>query len=332
MHKGFFFILIGLLVVVGCSTPDDPADQPPTVATITILPPLEQTPPTATLEPSNTATATATASPITPSATPTNTATSTATPTPPIVGEVVTSGVNVRAEPSNRAEIITRLQPGDAVEVQYASEDQEWYFVIFVDDEGQILQGWMTEQFVDTGERIAPTFGPTPTHTATPSMTPGPGTPTSTFVSPTPSFDFTPGPDLSDENVRANCREVGPTPPSISADETVSIWWSWFVAEPELMTDHLQFVRYEILLDGSLLMVDGVPITDYTPFQTEMVREEGDWFVYWYVPVGELVPGRHEVTYSITWTQAVNDGYEDFGPGTDIVSQTGSCVFTVSEN
>jgi hypothetical protein len=85
----------------------------------------------------------------------------------------------------------------------------------------------------------------------------------------------------------------------------------------------LEHADYEVLLDGRLL-------TNYEDFQTEMRREAGDWYIYWYVPVGTLTSGRHEVTYLLSWDEPVSDGYDDFGPGTDIETNEGNCVFTVN--
>jgi SH3-like domain-containing protein len=73
-----------------------------------------------------TATATSTA---TPTFTPTNTFTPTLTPTP-VVGTVQsTQAVNLRAEPSVTAAIITQLAPGTQVTVIGRSDDTEWYNV-----------------------------------------------------------------------------------------------------------------------------------------------------------------------------------------------------------
>jgi hypothetical protein len=324
------------LFVLACG--DNNQALPPTSAlpTSTLLPVfISETPkvtatltPSITPTPSDTATPTLTATPITP------TATATLTPTPPIVKRVISNqNVNIRAEASFNSRVLASVEPGTQVETHYASPDGQWVFVRLVNEEGELIEGWINRPLLELGDYIPPTQGPTPT--PSPEVTQNPtgaadGT-QAPFVTVTPSGSatpqaaVTPGEGLSQQNVLAYCRTVNVSPPRIRADQTVSIWWSWFVARQDLMDDHLQNARYEVLLDGRLL-------SDYARYQTPMRREsDGNWYVYWYVPVGTLTPGRHEVSYRLTWENPVNDGYESFGPGTANEANTGNCVFTVSE-
>ncbi|MFP4322604.1 MAG: SH3 domain-containing protein [Anaerolineales bacterium] len=322
-------LVVMLNLVAACDPVEEQASAPPTaLPTITVLPFfITETPRvTATLMPSDTPTPsdtpvpTSTATPITP------TPTLTLTPTPPVTGQLVSSiNVNVRVGPSYQEQPILSIPPGTVVEIHGASQDEGWALVRFLDeDEERIIEGWIDLTLLDIGDYIPPTIGPTPTPDL--DVTPAP------FVTGTPDGSQTPGPTpdtipsdrLSDRNVLAYCRQVNVRPPAINSNQTVSIWWSWFVARPELMQDHLDHGAYEVLLDGRLL-------ENYEDFQTEMRQErDGNWYVYWYVPVGTLAPGRHEVTFRLTWDEAINDGYEDFGPGTENEVDSGNCVFTVS--
>ncbi|HLA44711.1 MAG TPA: hypothetical protein VJZ27_14805, partial [Aggregatilineales bacterium] len=91
------------------------------------------------------------------------------------------------------------------------------------------------------------------------------------------------------------------------------------------MEDHLAHADYEILLNGRRL-------TNYEQYQLPLRREsDSRWYVYWYYPVGELEPGRYEISYLVTWDEQINDGYTDFGPGTENESDEGKCVFSVVE-
>lgn len=318
-HYLFIFVSLFLLALAACEPAPEESQQP---TVITLQPFITETVRvTATLPPSETPTATAT---FTPSNTPTPvtpTATATATPTQPVLATVTAQqSARVRAEPNSNAEILTTITSGTAVEIHGASEGSEWILVRFIDVEGggQTVDGWVQATLLAwEGDYIPPTQGPSPTPSPTfdPNMTPSP-TPSGTAV--------TPSARLSTRNVRANCRQTDTAVPNIRANETVSVWWNWFVARPELMEDHLEHANYEILLDGVLL-------ADYERFETALVREGRDWYVYWYYPVGTLAPGRHEVTYRLTWDEAVNDGYADFGPGTETEFEEGNCVFTVAE-
>lgn len=337
MHR-IVYLLIGLLSLglLGACTGQTPetAAAPTLPPTVTVLPPfLTETPRvTATLTPSitptasDTPTATPTGTPITPTVTPS------LTPTPPIIAIVFsTQGVNVREAPNANSPVITSANPGTEVEIQGASADNRWVLVRFISSTGSLIEGWMSASLLNTGEQIIPTLGPSPTPTSELSVTLDAASPPdvelpSDVSSPTPEATVNPiGPDLSAVNVLAYCRQRNETPDPIRSDQTVSIWWSWFVARPELMQDHLDNANYEVLLDGRLL-------ANYEDYQTEMTRlPNGDWDVAWYIPVGTLNPGRHEVIFRLTWDEPVNDGYAAFGPGTRNETDEGNCVFLVQE-
>lgn len=321
-----------LIVAMACTPREKHSTNPPTVIpTITVLPSiLTETPRvTATLTPSETHTPSDTPSPtVTPSPV-TPTATTTLTPTPPVVGRILVNSefnANVREGPSRADAVITSASPGTQIETHGASPDQQYVFVRFINPEGQLIEGWVLTSMIEFPEGyIVPTIGPTPT--LTPVGSDGDGAP-SAFVTATPSGSVTPSaggtpsPRLSDVNILAYCRTNRVTPVRPRPNQTVSIFWSWYTSRPELMEDHLNHATYEVLLDGRVL--------DHSNFQTQMVREsDGNWYVYWYVPVGTLSVGRHEVTYRVTWDAEVNDGYGRFGPDTNREEETGNCVFEV---
>lgn len=143
----------------------------------------------------------------------------------------------------------------------------------------------------------------------------------------TPPGTLEPSRRLSDVNVLAYCQTFRIVPPRPRENQTVSIYWSWFVTRPELMQQHLDNAQYIVLLDGKLL-------ADWQDFQTEMFRDpanNSNWTVYWYVPVGQLEPGEHTVEFRVTWDEPITDGLAQFGPGTNNPEDTGECTFTVIE-
>jgi hypothetical protein len=58
-------------------------------------------------------------------------------------------------------------------------------------------------------------------------------------------------------------------------------------------------------------------------------RVRNGYFVEWYVPTAPLEAGEHVITYSVTWTTRVFDGYAYFGPGSATLTESGTCTFTV---
>ena len=126
-------------------------------------------------------------------------------------------------------------------------------------------------------------------------------------------------------DVLAYCNNTSfgrPAPTNLAAGSTIDVWWSWFAQTQDQIQDHLANVTYEVA-------VDGVALRDWGNYRTSVRRENQDFFVYWYVPVGPLAAGQHEITYRVTWRETISDGYDTFGPGTSNPVQTGNCTFTV---
>jgi len=267
--------------------------------------------PSLTFTPSMTPRATETAAP--PSATPTETP----SPTPTVEGEIrSTTNVNLRAGPGLSSNIEQTVRSGTQVGVigkQTDAEGRLWYKVVLTDEDGEEQRLWVLAQLVITDYE---------TIVAQPLVieTPEPDG-ESAAVAATPG---TPLPTLAGNrvNVLAYC-QGRIRPPRVTTADSVYVEWSWFVARPEYMDQHLENVTYEVRLDGKLL-------DNWQQYGEEMTQESGRWITYWYYPVGRLAAGEHEVTYRVTWNERVSDGYRDFGPGTARESETGDCRFTVT--
>lgn len=129
---------------------------------------------------------------------------------------------------------------------------------------------------------------------------------------------------FSNMNVVAACDTYGIAQEAITSTQSISLVWSWYAANDALVRDHIDAARYTITLDG-------VPITGWqylTQTESDPVNEDNPT-VYWYAPIGRLAPGAHTSTYSLTWTHPVSDGFGDYGPGTTMEQDTGSCQFVV---
>ncbi len=332
------FSLLILAIGLGACTfnqgdNEDPPEIPPSItveATATL--PFTDTP-----TPSDTPVVTDTLPPQ-----PTETATSTATPTiAPTATEALNGAissaqiVNVRTLPNTTSDIVVTLQPDAEIVILGADRNQlqqVWYLVQYEDEDGEIYEGYISAVLVDDRGQVVPTIVPTSTPTPEgfdPNATIAP------FLSATPDEDegftpeaiLTPSRDLSQNNILAYCLQDGIRPPTPTDDETISIYWRWWVipTRPELMQDHLDNVEYEVLLDGKLL-------TEWENFSTEMFQDPTNsnrWTVMWYVPVGKLDAGEHTVDFKVTWRAEITDGIDPFGPGTNTPEDTGNCTFTV---
>lgn len=261
--------------------------------------------PSQTPLPSNTPIPSATL--IQPSATPT--ATLTVTPTVEGIIQAETN-VNMRSDPSFSAPVVQSLRPGTLLGVLGQHTDAQgygWYDVSYLDEDGTEKRGWVRDNLVDT--TYDPNVQP-PVSTPAPNDTPSARTPAPTQ-------------EPNSVNILAYCRQKNVRPPTPTTEDKVYIEWSWFVAREDLMAQHLQNANYEVRLDGDLL-------DDWSVFAADIKLESGVWIVYWYYPVGKLSAGEHEVTYLLTWDEAITDGYQQFGPDTPNETNEGNCTFTVT--
>src|SRR5690606_11147957 len=104
---------------------------------------------------------------------------------------------------------------------------------------------------------------------------------------------------------------------------TITVWWSWFARETAQINQHLDAATYEVRVDGNLL-------TNINQYRTSISKPANDYVVSWFVPyLTPLTAGEHRITYRVTWTAEITDGYKNYGPGTTNLVEEGSCTFTV---
>lgn len=138
--------------------------------------------------------------------------------------------------------------------------------------------------------------------------------PSDTFRSSTPGIIF------------AECDAFPLAQPGIIYDsDRVLIYWSWFTRTRAQMDQHLAAVQYNVTFNTANL--PGVNRSD-------IQRRDGsaNQWVFYSVDVGNLRPGHYEVSYNVTWSQPVNDGYDDYGPGTANPVLRGLCNFDITQN
>ncbi len=318
MRMRLWLLIVLLIFLAACDEVESPRASPSgaqndailSLPTRTLGPIVSFTPrftatpiPSATLTPSDTPTPTLTSIPAT--ATPTLTL----TPTPTVEGVIrSTENVNLRSGPSLDYPVVVSVPPDTPLGVlgiQRDSQDREWYKVAY-DDDGEMRYLWIFSNLVETDFKekvgLAATPPPAPNTTVTPHATPEP--------------------DRVD--ILAYCQQKDIRPETPTTSDNVYIEWSWYVALPDYMEDHLKNANYEVRLDGKLL-------DNWQQYATEMRVESGVWIVYWYYPVGKLNTGEHKIDFKLTWDEAITDGYKQFGPGTPTETDQGTCTFNVVE-
>jgi len=122
----------------------------------------------------------------------------------------------------------------------------------------------------------------------------------------------------------AECDEVALALPGIVYDnDNVVVYWSWFTRTAEQMEQHLANALYAVKMNGAY----------FNQVQrSEPERRGSNIWVFYSAQVGNLRPGHYEVDYQLTWAAPVNDGFDDYGPGTDHPIEAGTCNFDIRRN
>jgi hypothetical protein len=124
--------------------------------------------------------------------------------------------------------------------------------------------------------------------------------------------------------IYAACENFELALPGIVYDtDNVIVYWSWFARTLEQIQQHLDNANYSV-------RVNRAPFNTVT--RTEPELRGGNYYVFYYAEAGNLRPGHYEVEYRLTWDAPINDGFEDFGPGTANPIDAGNCNFDVLRN
>jgi hypothetical protein len=176
--------------------------------------------------------------------------------------------------------------------------------------------------------------GGIPTETATWTATPDrqitlPATPTlvpnATADSDNPGINLDDVATLEGADVFAFCdnRAYGiPAPEGLGAGSTIDIYWAWFASTEQQVRDHVDSATHD-------LQVNGEPIENVNQYRTSIGRENGDYVTYWYVPFGPLASGTYEITYTVTWSRQIFDGYGYYGPNTSTPFEQEKCTLVI---
>ena len=125
----------------------------------------------------------------------------------------------------------------------------------------------------------------------------------------------------------AECEDVAGADPGILYDtDTIRVFWSWFAQTPEQVQRHIDTVQYAIQLRG--LTIPNVNVSEI-----KRMPGSSDWWVFYTVNFGDKwEPGLYEINYALGWSEAITDGYENFGPGTENERLGSRCQFRIQQN
>ena len=142
-----------------------------------------------------------------------------------------------------------------------------------------------------------------------------------------PSQGSTPGRTENPGLVFAECRTVDGSDPGILYDtDAIRVYWSWYAKTAAQVQDHLDTAQYAISLHGQT--IPNVQVSDI-----KQIIGSINWWVFYTVNFGDKwEPNDYQIEFSLTWSEAISDGYSDFGPGTENEFIGSGCNFTIQRN
>ncbi len=125
----------------------------------------------------------------------------------------------------------------------------------------------------------------------------------------------------------AECQDVEGADPGILYDtDEIRVFWSWFAKTVAQVQDHINTAQYAILFSGQT--IPNVQVSDI-----KQIPGSINWWVFYTVNFGDKwKPGDYEINFAVSWSTAITDGYEDFGPGTANERMSSGCRFTIERN
>ena len=111
-----------------------------------------------------------------------------------------------------------------------------------------------------------------------------------------------------------------PDPLVISDQDTLNIQASWTAATSEQVIDHERMVIYDMDMDGQIFSFSE---------QSEIYASEDGYRMDFSTRYGPLEPGTHTLSLHEHWKEAIWDGWDEYGPGTELEEYFFSCRIIV---
>ena len=142
-----------------------------------------------------------------------------------------------------------------------------------------------------------------------------------------PSESVVPGRTANPGLIFAECADVEGADPGILYDtDSIRVFWSWFAKTAEQVQHHINTAQYSISLHG-------LPIPNVEVSEVKQIPGSLNWWVFYTVNFGDKwEPGVYEIGFSVGWSEAITDGYENFGPGTENERMGSRCQFVIQTN
>lgn len=129
----------------------------------------------------------------------------------------------------------------------------------------------------------------------------------------------------------AECEDfTGAHPGRVYDTDNITVFWSWFAKTPEAVRDNIAKANYEVFLSSPYAWRQEFPNVVVTPV---VQREDENYWVFFVANLGTgFRPGQYRVDFYVSWSETINDGYEDFGVNTATPYIISGCTFNIEIN
>jgi hypothetical protein len=76
-------------------------------------------------------------------------------------------------------------------------------------------------------------------------------------------------------------------------------------------------------------VLDGKPIHADRVSEIEYLNDKGWYRVSWFANMGFLIQGEHKAERHLTWDRKISDGWNTYGPGGEIETESDYCIIVV---
>lgn len=125
----------------------------------------------------------------------------------------------------------------------------------------------------------------------------------------------------------AECADVEGADPGVLYDtDGIRLFWSWYAKTAAQVRDHINSAQYAITLNSQTL-------PDVQVSEIKQIPGSINWWVFYTVNLGDKwEPGQYGLNFALTWSNAITDGYDEFGPGAENELIDSGCAFVIQQN
>ena len=125
----------------------------------------------------------------------------------------------------------------------------------------------------------------------------------------------------------AECADVEGADPGILYDtDGIRVFWSWYAKTAAQVRDHISNAQYAITVNNQTL--PNVQVSEI-----KQIAGSINWWIFYTVNLGDKwEPSSYGINFAVSWSNAITDGYEDFGPGSENERLDSGCPFVILQN